>query len=87
MLFGTKSTIGDLAFLRAQGWATTSSRMRGPAGASSACAAGSRLLGRRVHDPDGADGPAGSVDGLGSSTSRRRCTPRRPYARRAGAAP
>ena len=65
LLFGTKSTIGDLAFLRAEGWdhdilahARAGGRVVGVCG-------GFQMLGRRVHDPAGADGPAGSVDGLG----------------------
>ena len=55
----------DLAFLRAEGWdhdllahARAGGRMVGVCG-------GFQMLGRRVHDPVGADGPAGSVDGLG----------------------
>ena len=65
LLFGTKSTIGDLAFLRAEGWdhdilahARAGGRVVGVCG-------GFQMLGRRVHDPAGADGPAGSVEGLG----------------------
>ena len=65
LLFGTKSTIGDLAFLREQGWdhdilahARAGGRVVGVCG-------GLQMLGRRVHDPEGADGPAGSTDGLG----------------------
>ena len=65
LLFGTKSTIGDLAFLRAEGWdhdllahARAGGRVVGVCG-------GFQMLGRRVHDPAGADGPAGSVGGLG----------------------
>ena len=65
LLFGTKSTIGDLAFLREQGWdhdilahARAGGRVVGVCG-------GLQMLGRRVHDPAGADGRAGSVDGLG----------------------
>ena len=65
LLFGTKSTIGDLAFLREQGWdhdilahARAGGRVVGVCG-------GLQMLGRRVHDPAGADGPAGSFDGLG----------------------
>ncbi len=65
LLFGTKSTIGDLAFLRAEGWdhdilahARAGGRVVGVCG-------GFQMLGRRVHDPAGTDGPAGSVEGLG----------------------
>ena len=65
ILFGTKSTLGDLAFLRAQGWdhdIIAHSRQRGQV--LGVCG-GFQMLGRRVHDPSGADGPSGSVDGLG----------------------
>ena len=65
LLFGTKSTIGDLACLREQGWdhdilahARAGGRVVGVCG-------GLQMLGRCVHNPAGADGPAGSVDGLG----------------------
>ena len=65
MLFGTKSTLGDLDFLRTQGWdhdilahARTGGRVFGICG-------GYQMLGQWVHDPDGVDGPAGSAPGLG----------------------
>ncbi|MEL7449655.1 MAG: cobyric acid synthase [Pseudomonadota bacterium] len=65
MLFGTKSTLGDLAFLREQGWdhdihahARNGGRVLGICG-------GYQLLGRLIHDPDGIDGPGGSADALG----------------------
>ncbi|MEM0985086.1 MAG: cobyric acid synthase [Pseudomonadota bacterium] len=65
ILFGTKSTLGDLAFLRAQGWdhdiiahARAGGRVFGICG-------GYQMLGRQVHDPDGVDGQAGSARGLG----------------------
>nr|WP_070958718.1 cobyric acid synthase [Hyphomonas sp. Mor2] len=65
ILFGTKSTIGDLGFLRDQGWdhdllahARSGGRVLGICG-------GYQMLGTRICDPDGFDGPAGSVPGLG----------------------
>ena len=65
LLPGTKSTLGDLAFLRAQGWdhdviahARSGGRVIGLCG-------GYQMLGRRVCDPDGVDGPAGQAPGLG----------------------
>ena len=65
VLPGTKSTLGDLAFLRAQGWdhdviahARAGGRVLGLCG-------GYQMLGRRVRDPDGVDGPAGEAPGLG----------------------
>ncbi len=65
ILFGTKSTIGDLAFLRTQGWdhdIIAHARHRGQV--LGVCG-GFQMLGRRIHDPSGADGPRRSVDGLG----------------------
>ena len=65
VLFGTKSTVGELAFLRAQGWdhdiiahARGGARVLGVSG-------GYQMLGRRVQDLAGVDGPAGAADGLG----------------------
>ena len=65
LLMGTKSTLGDLAFLRAQGWdhdiiahARAGGRVLGLCG-------GYQMLGRRVRDPHGVDGPAGEAPGLG----------------------
>ena len=65
ILFGTKSTIGDLRFLREQGWdhdiiahARTGGRVLGICG-------GFQMLGTDIYDPDGHDGPAGHEVGLG----------------------
>ena len=65
ILFGTKSTLGDLAFLRAQGWdhdiiahARAGGRVLGICG-------GYQMLGRQITDPTGADGPSGRAMGLG----------------------
>ena len=65
LLPGTKSTLGDLAFLRSQGWdhdviahARSGGRVLGLCG-------GYQMLGHRVRDPQGVDGPAGEAPGLG----------------------
>ena len=65
VLLGTKSTLGDLAFIRSQGWdhdiiahARSGGRVLGLCG-------GYQMLGRLVRDPHGADGPAGEAAGLG----------------------
>ncbi|MEM8981740.1 MAG: cobyric acid synthase [Pseudomonadota bacterium] len=65
VLFGSKSTLGDLRFLRDQGWdhdilahAQRGGRVLGICG-------GLQMLGRLVRDPGGVDGPAGSIAGLG----------------------
>ena len=65
ILFGTKSTMGDLQFLKDQGWdhdiiahARSGGRVLGVCG-------GYQMLGRRIIDEHGVDGSAGQVDGLG----------------------
>lgn len=65
ILFGTKSTLGDMAFLREQGWdhdilahARTGGRVLGICG-------GYQMLGQWVSDPQGVDGAAGEAKGLG----------------------
>ncbi len=65
VLLGTKSTIGELGFLRAQGWDhDIIAHARGGGRVLGVCG-GYQMLGRRVRDPAGADGPAGVTDGLG----------------------
>ena len=70
ILFGTKSTLGDLAFLREQGWdhdiiahARAGGRVLGLCG-------GYQMLGTEIADPDGVDGPPGTATGLGLLDTR-----------------
>ena len=66
VLPGTKATIADLAFLRARGLGHRSRRARAPRRPRArASAGGYQMLGRRVGDPDGVEGPPGSAEGLG----------------------
>jgi len=65
VLFGTKSTHGDLEFMKDQGWhhdiiahARAGGRVLGICG-------GFQMLGRRVIDETGVDGPRGEAEGLG----------------------
>lgn len=65
VLFGTKSTLGDLAFLREQGWdhdiishARAGGRVLGICG-------GYQMLGQRIVDEHGVDECAGEAPGLG----------------------
>lgn len=65
ILFGSKSTLGDLEFLRAQGWdhdivahARSGGRVLGICG-------GFQMLGKAITDETGSDGRRGSVAGLG----------------------
>ncbi|MEM9571891.1 MAG: cobyric acid synthase [Pseudomonadota bacterium] len=64
ILFGTKSTLGDLAFLRAQGWDHDLHAHVRTGGAVLGICGGYQMLGRRISDPEGFDGVAGSADGL-----------------------
>ncbi|MEP1143676.1 MAG: cobyric acid synthase [Henriciella sp.] len=65
ILFGTKSTLGDLAFMKAQKWdqdilahARAGRRVLGICG-------GYQMLGHTVFDPHGYDGATGTAKGLG----------------------
>jgi adenosylcobyric acid synthase len=65
ILPGSKSTIGDLAFLRAQGWDIDLKAHVRRGGHVLGLCGGYQMLGKAVADPDGVDGHAGTVDGLG----------------------
>jgi adenosylcobyric acid synthase len=65
ILPGSKSTIGDLAFLRAQGWDIDISAHVRRGGHVLGLCGGYQMLGRTVSDPDGVDGAAGTAEGLG----------------------
>ncbi|GHE02128.1 cobyric acid synthase [Defluviimonas sp. 20V17] len=62
---GSKSTRGDLAFLRAQGWDIDLAAHRRRGGAVLGICGGYQMLGRSVADPEGIEGPAGESTGLG----------------------
>lgn len=65
ILPGSKSTRGDLAFLRAQGWDVDLSAHVRRGGHVLGICGGYQMLGRCIADPDGIEGPAGTDDGLG----------------------
>jgi adenosylcobyric acid synthase len=65
VLPGSKSTIGYLAFLRAQGWDIDIKAHVRRGGQVLGLCGGYQMLGRTIADPDGMDGRAGTVDGLG----------------------
>lgn len=65
ILPGTKSAMGDLAFLRAQGWDHDIIAFARAGGRVTGVCGGYQLLGKAVHDPQGIDGAPGSADGLG----------------------
>lgn len=65
ILAGSKATIADLAFVRAQGWdVDIRAHYRRGLPVLGLCG-GYQMLGRTVADPDGMEGPAGTVEGLG----------------------
>ena len=65
ILFGTKSTLGDLAFMHDQGWDhDVLAHARGGGRVLGLCG-GYQMLGAGIVDPDGADGPPGEAPGLG----------------------
>jgi adenosylcobyric acid synthase len=62
---GTKSTRGDLAFLRAQGWDIDLLAHHRRGGHVLGICGGYQMLGRAVADPEGIEGPPGESPGLG----------------------
>ena len=65
ILCGTKSTTGDLAFLRGQGWDIDILAHRRRGGRVLGICGGYQMLGRTVSDLDGIEGAPGTVEGLG----------------------
>ncbi|WP_444455579.1 cobyric acid synthase [Rhodobacter capsulatus] len=62
---GSKSTRGDLAFLRDQGWDVDLLAHVRRGGHVLGICGGYQMLGRSVADPEGIEGPAGTTPGLG----------------------
>ncbi|EFH11982.1 cobyric acid synthase [Teichococcus cervicalis] len=65
ILPGSKATIADLAALRAEGWDTDILAHHRRGGRVLGLCGGYQMLGRSIADPDGVEGPAGAVPGLG----------------------
>ncbi|KNG94016.1 cobyric acid synthase [Pseudaestuariivita atlantica] len=72
---GSKSTIGDLAFLRAQGWDIDLAAHLRRGGRVLGICGGYQMLGTRIEDPDGIEGPPGATEGLGHLDVVTRMTP------------
>ncbi|MEO0400695.1 MAG: cobyric acid synthase [Pseudomonadota bacterium] len=64
ILFGTKSTLGDLEFLRAQGWDHDIIAHARAGGHVLGLCGGYQMLGRTIADPHGLDGAPSAVKGL-----------------------
>lgn len=62
---GSKTTLGDLAFFRAQGWDIDLKAHVRRGGHVLGICGGYQMLGRSIDDPDGVDGVPGRADGLG----------------------
>jgi adenosylcobyric acid synthase len=65
ILPGTKATLADLAFLRAQGWDIDLLAHVRRGGRVMGVCGGYQMLGRRIADPAGIEGPVGEAAGLG----------------------
>ncbi len=65
ILPGTKATLADLAFLRAQGWDVDLAAHVRRGGRVLGICGGFQMLGRTIADPDGVEGLPGEAAGLG----------------------
>ncbi len=65
ILAGSKATIADLTALRVEGWDIDIRAHHRRGGAVLGLCGGYQMLGRRIADPAGIEGPAGEVEGLG----------------------
>ena len=65
ILPGSKATLADLAALRAEGWDIDLAAHARRGGAVLGICGGLQMLGRRIADPTGIEGPPGAADGLG----------------------
>ena len=65
VLPGSKATIADLGALRAAGWEVDLRAHLRRGGHVLGVCGGYQMLGRRIADPDGIEGPPANVDGLG----------------------
>ena len=65
ILPGSKATVADLAALRQEGWDVDILAHRRRGGRVLGLCGGYQMLGRTISDPDGLEGPPGTVDGLG----------------------
>ncbi|MBN9670436.1 cobyric acid synthase [Roseibium aggregatum] len=65
LLPGSKSTVGDLAFFRAQSWDIDLKAHHRRGGHILGVCGGYQMLGRTIADPDGIEGEPGTAEGLG----------------------
>jgi adenosylcobyric acid synthase len=65
ILPGSKTTLSDLAMLRAEGWDIDLRAHVRRGGRVLGICGGYQMLGLRISDPEGVEGPAGAAEGLG----------------------
>ncbi|MCI4589141.1 cobyric acid synthase [Sphingobium sp. BYY-5] len=65
ILPGSKATVADMRALVAQGWDIDIRAHHRRGGAVLGICGGYQMLGRRIDDPDGLEGPPGAINGLG----------------------
>ncbi len=78
---GSKSTRGDLAFLRAQGWDIDLQAHYRRGGHILGICGGYQMLGQTLRDPGGLEGQAGEVQGLGFLNVETTMTPQKSLTR------
>ena len=81
ILPGSKATLADLAALRAEGWDVDLAAHVRRGGAVLGICGGLQMLGRRLADPSGIEGPPAEAEGLGLlelATTLRTCQAARP---------
>jgi adenosylcobyric acid synthase len=74
---GSKSTRGDLAYLRAQGWDIDLIAHHRRGGRILGLCGGYQMLGHAIHDPQGIEGTAGTSEGLGLLDVETEMTPQK----------
>ncbi|MEX0339361.1 MAG: cobyric acid synthase [Arenibacterium sp.] len=77
ILPGSKSTRGDLEFLREQGWDVDLYAHHRRGGRILGICGGYQMLGQNINDPEGIEGCPGRTDGLGLLQVDTRMTPRK----------
>ncbi len=65
ILAGSKATVADMAFLRAQGWDIDIHAHHRRGRPVLGLCGGYQMLGSTIADPNGMEGPAGTIEGLG----------------------
>ncbi len=65
LLPGSKSTVADLKFFQSQGWDIDLKAHHRRGGHILGICGGYQMLGRTISDPEGVEGPPGTVEGLG----------------------